>query len=185
MPTTVESLVSRVQVRPFRTFEQLFSSEYPRVVAIAYRVLGDARDAEDIAQEVFYSYYCRHTADAPYASAWLHAATVHMALNVIRSRKRREARETADYVTTERLQQSRELGLDPQQEVERREQEAAVRAWMRRLPERQASALMLRYSGLSYVEISQALGMPVDQVGTTLRRAETALRKEVTRETSR
>jgi RNA polymerase sigma-70 factor (ECF subfamily) len=42
---------------------------------------------------------------------------------------------------------------------------------------------MLRYSGLSYAEVATALGMKVGNVGTLLRRAENALRKEVNRAT--
>ncbi len=45
--------------------------------------------------------------------------------------------------------------------------------------------LALRYSGLSYAEVAQAMAVQVNQVGTILRRAEEALRKEITCETSR
>ena len=47
-----------------------------------------------------------------------------------------------------------------------------------------ASVLVLRASGLSYAEVAQALGVGIGQVGTLLRRAESALRKEVSRGTS-
>jgi RNA polymerase sigma-70 factor (ECF subfamily) len=41
--------------------------------------------------------------------------------------------------------------------------------------------LVLRYSGLSYAEVGQALGVGTGQVGTLLRRAEAALKKEFER----
>jgi DNA-directed RNA polymerase specialized sigma24 family protein len=44
--------------------------------------------------------------------------------------------------------------------------------------------LVLRSSGLSYAEVAQAIGVGTGQIGTLLRRAEAALRKEVTRGTS-
>jgi RNA polymerase sigma-70 factor (ECF subfamily) len=47
-----------------------------------------------------------------------------------------------------------------------------------------AAVLVLRASGLSYAEVGQALGVGTGQVGTLLRRAESALRKEVTRGSS-
>ena len=47
-----------------------------------------------------------------------------------------------------------------------------------------AAVLVLRASGLSYAEVAQALGVGIGQVGTLLRRAEAALRKEVTSGTS-
>jgi len=160
-------------------FERLFRAEYARVVAIAQRVLADAHEAEDVAQEVFVDFHRRHAADAPFAPAWLHAAAAHSALNVIRSKRRRFQRETAEARATARLQEGAESAQDPQQQAVREEQRQEVRAALARLPSRQALVLALRYSGLSYAEVAAAAGMPIDQVGTTLRRAEGALRKEM------
>src|SRR4029079_1192351 len=70
-------------------FEDLFRREYARVVAIAHRVVADADEAEDVAQDVFVSFYRKHPADAHYAAPWLYAAAAHTALNVLRSRERR------------------------------------------------------------------------------------------------
>jgi len=44
-------------------FERLFRGEYARVVGIAQRVLGDQGEAEDVAQDVFMSFYRAHPAD--------------------------------------------------------------------------------------------------------------------------
>src|SRR5256885_9331924 len=77
-------------------FERLFRAEYARVVRIAYRVVGDQAEAEDVAQDVFIAYYRAHPADAPYASPWLHRAAAHTALNAVRTRSRRSAREERD-----------------------------------------------------------------------------------------
>jgi RNA polymerase sigma-70 factor (ECF subfamily) len=43
--------------------------------------------------------------------------------------------------------------------------------------------LVLRHSGLSYAEVADAMGVGIGQVGTMLRRAEAALRKEIERAT--
>jgi len=43
-------------------FESLFRSEYARVVGIAHRVLADQAEAEDVAQDVFISFYRGHPA---------------------------------------------------------------------------------------------------------------------------
>ena len=56
-----------------------------------------------------------------------------------------------------------------------------VRGALARLPRRQAVALVLRHSGLSYAEVAAALDLSPDSVGTTVRRAESALRKELNR----
>jgi RNA polymerase sigma-70 factor (ECF subfamily) len=63
--------------------------------------------------------------------------------------------------------------------VEEAERRREVRAALARLNPKQASVLVLRYSGLSYAEVAEALGVRVGQVGTLLRRAEAALKKEM------
>jgi RNA polymerase sigma factor (sigma-70 family) len=160
-------------------FERLFLQEYPRVIAIAYRVLADWTAAEDVAQEVFLKFHRSLSPDSERASGWLHAAAVHSALNVIRGERRRAQRETVH------AREEAQLAItNPERLIEEAERRREVREALRRLPERTASVLMLRHSGLSYAEIATALGMKVGNVGTVLRRAEDALRKEVKRATS-
>jgi RNA polymerase sigma-70 factor (ECF subfamily) len=159
-------------------FERLFLEEYPKVVAIAYRVLADRPAAEDVAQEVFLRFHRRLSPDSERATGWLHAAAVHSALNVIRGERRRAQRETAHA-----LDPARPPVANPERLVEEAEGRREVRRALARLPQRTASLLMLRYSGLSYAEVATALGMKVGNVGTLLRRAEEALRKEVNRAT--
>ena len=167
-------------VNPFvpDPFERLFLAEYPKVVAIAYRVLADRSAAEDVAQEVFLKFHRSHSPDSERASGWLHAAAVHSALNVIRGERRRAQRETAHA-----LDPARPTIANPERVVEEAEQRREVRRTLTRLPQRTAAVLMLRHSGLSYAEVATALGVKVGNVGTLLRRAEEALRKEVNRAT--
>jgi RNA polymerase sigma factor (sigma-70 family) len=153
-------------------FERLFLAEYGRVVAIAHRVLAERSEAEDVAQEVFLDFHRRHDPEADYAAPWLHRAATHTALNRIRSRRRRQRRELA----SADLQSD---APDPQQVVEVMEERRQVRDALRRMPRKAASVLTLRYSGLSYVEVGAALGVSTGQIGTLLRRAEQALRKEM------
>ncbi len=160
------------------SFEALFASEYGRVTGIANRVLADPHEAEDVAQEVFIDFNRLHLATAPYAAAWLYRAAAHKALNRVRGRRRRERRE---------LSQAADEGsstMDPQHVLETSEDRRLVRQALARLAPKPATVLVLRASGLSYAEVAQALGVGIGQIGTLLRRAEAALRKEVTRGTS-
>jgi RNA polymerase sigma-70 factor (ECF subfamily) len=79
-------------VRP--DLEQVFRNAYPRVVAVAARVLGSRAEAEDVAQEVFLS-FSRSSVPAGEATGWLSVAAAHTALNALRSGRRRTAREEA------------------------------------------------------------------------------------------
>jgi len=159
-------------------FEALFTAEYARVAGIANRVLADPHEAEDVAQEVFIDFHRLHSAGAQYAPAWLHRAAAHAALNRLRGAKRRQRRELAQ--ATEEGDRS----ADPQHLLEVNEDRRQVRQALARLAPRPAAVLVLRASGLSYAEVAQALGVGIGQVGTLLRRAEAALRKEIGRGTS-
>jgi len=156
-------------------FEGLFRAEYARVVGIAHRVLADQAEAEDVAQDVFISFYRGHPADAAYARAWLHAAAAHAALNALRGRDRRSRREAAQAVPPDATAAQE----DPAETVAASETREEVRAVLARLPERSAAMLALRYAGLSYAEIAAALDVRASSVGTLLRRAEDAFRREL------
>jgi RNA polymerase sigma factor (sigma-70 family) len=158
-------------------FERLFIAEYPRVVAIANRVLANRHEAEEVAQEVFLSFHRHHDPEAEFATAWLHRAAWHSALNVVRGNRRRVRREEVTAPASD------EQVADPQALLERSEERQMVREAMRRLPKKSSAVLALRYSGLSYAEVANALGVSIGQVGTLLRRAEARLRTEVTNAT--
>jgi RNA polymerase sigma-70 factor (ECF subfamily) len=159
-------------------FEALFTSEYARVVGIANRVLADPHEAEDVAQEVFVDFHRLHSATAQYAPAWLHRAAAHTSLNRLRGARRRLKREVAQAL------EEGDRTVDPQKQLEVSEERRLVRVALGRLAPKPAAALAMRASGLSYAEVAQALGVGIGQVGTLLRRAEAALRKEVIRGTS-
>ena len=154
-------------------FERLFTDEYQRVVGIAHRILGDLDAAEDVAQEVFLSFYGRHPADAGYAGAWLRSAAAHTALNHLRGAKRRAGHELAAPPAGAQP--------DPGRAAEDAEQLAHVRTALARIQPKSAAALALRASGLSYAEVAAAVEVKADQIGTFLRRAQEALRKEMAR----
>jgi len=151
--------------------EQVFRADYPRVVGVAARVLGSRDGAEDVAQEVFLAFN-RTTVPAAEAFRWMSVAAAHTALNHLRSGRRRSAREEA-------ATDGDRCVPDAADDVVDRDEHRRVRAALGRLPRTQAVALVLRHSGLSYAEVAAALDLSPGSVGTTIRRAESALRKEL------
>jgi RNA polymerase sigma factor (sigma-70 family) len=153
--------------------EDMFLQHYRLVVGVAARVLGSRDEAEDVAQEVFLS-FGRSSVPAGEARGWLSVAAAHTALNLLRSGRRRASREEKTTAPADDAVVS-----DVAEAVVRLEEHRRVRAALARLPRPQAVALVLRHSGLSYVEVAAVLGLSPGSVGTTLRRAESALRKEL------
>ena len=166
------SRTPRPAVRP--DLEQVFRRDYRRVVGVAARVLGGQDEAEDVAQEVFLS-FGRAGVPAEQATGWLCVAAAHTALNHLRSGRRRATREDAAATVEDAVVP------DVADAVVTGEDRRRVRAALSRLPRKQAVALVLRHSGLSYAEVAAALDLSPTSVGTTVRRAETALREEMDR----
>jgi RNA polymerase sigma factor (sigma-70 family) len=154
-------------------FERFFREHYPAVVRIARGVTGDEATAQDVAQDVFIAALRRFgdPREAQHAAAWVRVAAAHTALNTIRGERRRGHRQVLS-------------GIDvppagPEEAALDSECRAEVRQALRRLPRRSATVLVLRHSGLSYAEVAEAMNVNVGHVGTMLRRAESALRKEL------
>ena len=156
--------------------DEIFRRDYQLVVGVAARVLGSRDQAEDVAQEVFVS-FGRSSVPAGEARAWLSVAAAHTALNLLRSGRRRASRE-------ENAAAHDGVASDAAEAVVTLEERRRVRAALGRLPRKQAVALVLRHSGLSYADVAAALDLSPGSVGTTVRRAESALRKELNRHAS-
>jgi RNA polymerase sigma-70 factor (ECF subfamily) len=159
------------------SFEAFYRENYPPVVRLALSVLGRPHAAEDVAQEVFLAAHRRFRGDVDRAPGWVRVAAVHTALNQIRGERRRDRRHT--------LAAQADSVAGPEEAVLEKETRAELRRALSRLPTRSATVLVLRHGGMSYIEIAAALDIKVGQVGTLLRRAEAALRNEMTPSTTR
>jgi len=160
-----------VQAAPFEAF---FREHFGRVFGLLYRVTGNAQDAEDLSQELFLGLSRRQPPvwDSPTASSWLWKAATHMALNELRSTRRRRAREERATVQDSPLRFLSESDGDPANSLLRRERQQTVHAALRRLKPQEAALLLARHSGLSYAEVAAALDLNPASVGTLLSRAE-------------
>ena len=144
------------------SFDESFASLFAAAHRVACRILGwDRQAAEDIAAEAMaraYSHWPRIAA-APYRDAWVVRVATNLALNEAKRRPRAMAA-PAD-VSVEDLTASRLALVD------------ALLA----LPRRQRDVVVLRHlSGLSEVEVAQALKIGRGTVKTHLRRGMAALR---------
>ena len=156
---------------------KVFREHHERVFRAAYRITGNAADAEDVTQVVFLR-LARREPEAPALSdapgAYLHRAAVNAALDVVRGR---QAARTDDLGSVEPVE-------DPRSAPDRRQGDSEIRAALRRalgqLTPRAAEIFALRYlEGYDNHEIARLLGMPRMTVGVILHRARTRLRQEL------
>jgi RNA polymerase sigma factor (sigma-70 family) len=141
-----------------------------RLFTYTRQMLGGARsDAEDVLQDTFLRAYSALRQDERPVTlrAWLYRVAHNRCVDHLR-RPLPAASEVFDV--------SRPPVLDPPAETERREDLRRLVSDMRRLPEQQRSALLMReLEGLSYTELADALGATVPAVKSLLVRARLSL----------
>jgi len=152
-------------------FERFFRDNFHSVVRLAYSVLGDFQRSQDVAQDVLLAAHRRFPASHEPPVGWIRVATVHTALNAIRGERRRERRHQAV--------RSPDVFPSAEDSAIEREARAEVRTALAQIPRRSAAVLVMRHGGMSYAEMATALGVKVGQIGTLIRRAESALCKEL------
>ena len=155
-------------------FDRLYRACHGRLVGTLTAVLGDRAAAEDCCQEAFiraYRAWPGWRPEAP-AEAWLHRIAINTALS---HRRRQKLREVGELVR--RLGRP-EGGADPTDAATGWDLAAALR----RLPPKQAAAIVLRhYHGYTNREIAASLGIPERTVASRLAAAKERLRDELKR----
>jgi RNA polymerase sigma factor (sigma-70 family) len=164
-----EKLIALVRRGREDAFEVLFDRYRPRLVAFARNMLRSAEDAEDVMQEVFVNAFRAIQADdRPIAvKPWLYRITRNRSLNELR-------RNTADAV--ESMDVFEGTTSTTGEAVERRERIGEIVTDVKRLPEQQRAALLLReMEGLPYQQIADVLDTTVPSVKSLLVRARMGL----------
>jgi len=144
-------------------YNRIFLEWYPRMCEIAFRIVANRDQAEDLASESFWRLWSSPPAGRENIPGWLYRVTTHLAYNALRAAMRRLHYE------------QHELAADPtgvEEKVSRNEQIQRVRMILHKMPRHDVQLLVLRYSGLSYQEIAAALRLAPSSIGTLLNRAE-------------
>lgn len=163
--------------RPPEALETLFREHHGSVFRAAYRITGDAADAEDVLQTVFTRLLRREEQPdlSDSAGSYLHRAAVNAALDLIRARKRAR---TVDLDGVGELVDHADPG--PERRQGSRELAKRLREAMTRLSPRQAEIFAMRYfEGLGNLEISKMLGATQTSIAVILHRARHRLQKEM------
>src|ERR1051325_1692619 len=156
-------------------FERLLRETHRMVFQIAYSVLSNAADAEEVAQDAFIRAYGKRAElrDATSFRAWVARIVWRLALNRRRSWLRRLRRDGA-------WLGSRTWQGDAESEAQNREFSRMVRAEIDRLPDKLSQALRLSaIEGLDTVAIAEMLDIPEGTVRSRLHLARKQLLKVV------
>ena len=174
-------LMLRVRDDEPAAFEELVARFQHRLVGVMHHLIGNADEAEDLAQEVFLRVYRARKTYHPRCkfTTWLFTIANNLALNSLRSKQRKPVQALPP-------QDSGPLGADqivpdpdsgPVRKVERREMAAVIRQALDGLNERQRMAVVLnKFEDMNYAEIAEVMRLTTKAVKSLLSRARCRLR---------
>jgi RNA polymerase sigma-70 factor (ECF subfamily) len=169
-------------------FGELVENYQHRLVGILHHLLGNADEAEDLAQEVFLRVFRTRKRYHPSAkfSTWLFTIANNLALNALRSKQRKPTvplpthdsgplgARPAEQLVTDRSE-------SPGQRLQDQELAGVIRRALDGLNERQRMAVVLnKYEDLNYAEIAVVMGLTTKAVKSLLSRARCRLRDALT-----
>ena len=184
-------LVKRAQAGEIDAFETLINRHERRVYSVAFRMLRQGPDAEDVAQQTFLSaleHLDGFRGEASFGT-WLLQIATHAALKVIRKRKgldtisleaATEPNESTDSIPhPEFIADWRD---SPEHLVQRHEIQALLDEALAQLDEKHRLVFILRdVQGLSIKETADALALTEANTKVRLLRARLQLRERLTR----
>jgi RNA polymerase sigma-70 factor (ECF subfamily) len=171
MDDSDEALMARVAGGDERAFQLLSRRHLPAMLGLARRILGNAAEAEDVAQETFMRVWTHAPRWQPLAQfrTWLTRVVINLCLD----RKRR-----APWVELETAGEIADPARDAGEKAEDDERERMLAAAIEKLPVRQRSAIVLTYGdGMSNAQVADVLDTSVSAVETLLVRAKQNLRR--------
>ena len=157
--------------RAVPTFDEAFPRLYADAYRVAYRLLGERSEAEDVAQEACARAYSRWSAVHDYAEPWCVRVAGNLALDVLRARTRSVRRQ--ERLVASQQQTTRTAGVDDRLDLY---------AALADLPKRQRETVVLRYLGdQSEQQTADLLGLTVGSVKTHASRGLARLREVIER----
>ncbi len=174
-------LVERARLGDKRAFELLVEKYHRRLQRLLSRMVRDADEVDDIAQETFIKAYRalpNFRGDAAFYT-WLYRIGVNTAKNYLVTRKKAMPTISDQAFGDDDEPDERLVAQDistPETELQSKQVAMAVNQAVEALPEELRTAITLReMEGLSYEEIAELMGCPIGTVRSRIFRAREAI----------
>jgi RNA polymerase sigma-70 factor (ECF subfamily) len=186
----ITELVKRAQDGDLVAYRSIIDSYHKRIFSIAYGILGNREDAEDVQQETCIKLYRNINSFRGQSSfyTWLYRIVVNLCLDLGRKKKRRKDLNSESISSNNRETKFSEESFSdsltsgsvtgPEEAFERHEIQRDVDAALNELSEQHRAVIMLReVDGLSYEEISSVVGCTKGTVMSRLHHARKKLQQ--------
>ena len=171
-------LVERVRAGDDDAFRLIVERHSRVLFRSAYRIVGNSADADDVVQETFMRAY-RQLSNFESRAAlptWLHRIAVNCALDLIDSRKRRDAK----VESTDDLSDIASTTASPDRVVLSAQMQREMAAALTAMSGNERTAFVLRhFEGMPLEEIGNILGIKTNATKNTIFRAVTKLRERL------
>lgn len=156
-------------------FKRKFLSFHPKLFRIAYALVENKADAEDILQDAYFKLWNKRDElpDIENPEAFCVTLVKNLSLDFLRSPRANRREEEIESVFTLATDSS------PEKELETKDKEQQIRQLINRLPENQRQVLRLRgIDDCSMDEIEQITGLDAVNVRVLLSRARKVIREQ-------
>lgn len=171
----IERLLSRIGLRDAVAFKSLYEIAAKRLLAVAYRVLQNQSQAEDVVQEVFIKIWNQ---SAPrllgqnLSLAWLCVITRNRAIDSLRRKKPETPLQWIDAEGTEHSHDAADESNSPLPRLIANQEDIRLGKCMSQLENHAQQAMLFAfYDGLTHIQIAQRMGKPLGTVKAWTRRS--------------
>ena len=187
-----EELIRRFKKGERESFDEMVVAYSPRLFRLAYGLLGNKQDAEEVVQDAFVRAYRAlpgFRGDASFET-WMHRITMNLARNKFHWNRRRGSGLNVSLSSGDESDPEQpsvridlpDTRMEPDRLLENTELQQNIVLVIRSLPEKLREAMVLRHmENLSYEQIADYLNCKVGTVKSRLARGREILRRELAR----
>ena len=186
--TLETGLIARLRARDLTAFDDLVSTFERPVYALCFRLLGDAEEARDAAQETFLKVYRGLNGFRAESGlkTWIYRIAINQAMNQQRwwRRRRRDETISLDLTRSENESPLRDQipgrSISPEAQAIANQRERRIMAALAEIKQEYRVALVLReIEELAYEEIAETLQISIGTVKSRIARGREELRRRV------